>query len=405
MATYTNYKGLEKPLSTETYDIAVANKNNDVIDSELHKLDLKNQCQDNLLDAEISRAKNKENEIAKNLDDEIARAKVAENELGTSITNEIDRATLAENNIQENLSDHIANESNPHKVTSEQINLGNVDNTSDIDKPVSTAQQNAIDLAVTNHNISTTSHTDIRDLISGLTTRLNALADSDDTTLDQVSEIVTYIKSNRSLIENVTTNKVNISDFNEHKDDITVHTNPTERANFTDAYNKRHTHSNKSIIDEITSTLVESWNAAKTHADSAHARTDATKVAKSTTNGNILINSIETNVYTHPSGTNPHGTTKSDVGLGNVENKSSATIRDELTKENITTALGYTPPTTNTTYGVVSTSANGLCPKRDGSTSKFLRGDGTWASPSGGGITYSDSQPASLTADMTWIGK
>ena len=63
------------------------------------------------------------------------------------------------------------------------------------------------------HNTAVDSHNDIRDLINGLTTRLNALADSDDTTLDQLSEIVTYIKSNKTLIENVTTNKVNVSDI------------------------------------------------------------------------------------------------------------------------------------------------------------------------------------------------
>lgn len=40
---------------------------------------------------------------------------------------------------------------------------------------------------------------------------------------------------------------------------------------------------------------------------------------------------------------NPHGVTKLQIGLGNVENKSSATIRGELTKGNVTTALGYTP--------------------------------------------------------------
>lgn len=34
---------------------------------------------------------------------------------------------------------------------------------------------------------------------------------------------------------------------------------------------------------------------------------------------------------------------KTDLGLGNVENKSSATIRGELTSSNVTTALGYTP--------------------------------------------------------------
>ncbi len=38
-----------------------------------------------------------------------------------------------------------------------------------------------------------------------------------------------------------------------------------------------------------------------------------------------------------------HTHTKSSVGLGNVDNKSSATIRNEITNANITKALGYTP--------------------------------------------------------------
>lgn len=37
---------------------------------------------------------------------------------------------------------------------------------------------------------------------------------------------------------------------------------------------------------------------------------------------------------------------RSNLGLGNVENKSSATIRGELTKKDVTDALGYVPPTT-----------------------------------------------------------
>lgn len=54
---------------------------------------------------------------------------------------------------------------------------------------------------------------DIQGLITGLTTRLNALADSDDTTLDQLSEIVAYIKSNRGLIDSITTSKVSVADI------------------------------------------------------------------------------------------------------------------------------------------------------------------------------------------------
>ena len=66
------------------------------------------------------------------------------------------------------------------------------------------------------------------------------------------------------------------------------------------------------------------------HSQSTHARTDATKTEKSSTNGNIKINGAETTVYTHPSGTNPHGTTKSDVGLGNVGNfKAVSTVASQ----------------------------------------------------------------------------
>lgn len=66
---------------------------------------------------------------------------------------------------------------------------------------------------VSAHNTGTDTHSDIRLLISGLTDRLNALADSDDTTLDQLSEVVAYIKSNRTLIEAITTKKVNVTDI------------------------------------------------------------------------------------------------------------------------------------------------------------------------------------------------
>jgi hypothetical protein len=63
------------------------------------------------------------------------------------------------------------------------------------------------------HNTNTTAHNDIRLLISGLTERLNTLANSDDVDLDQMKEIVLYIKSNRDLISQITTNKVNVGDI------------------------------------------------------------------------------------------------------------------------------------------------------------------------------------------------
>ena len=85
--------------------------------------------------------------------------------------------------------------------------------------PTQTAEQVGADpagtaaAAVAAHNSAADAHSDIRGLISGLTTRLNTLADSDDTTLDQLSEIVAYIKANKGLIEGVTTSKVNVADI------------------------------------------------------------------------------------------------------------------------------------------------------------------------------------------------
>lgn len=66
---------------------------------------------------------------------------------------------------------------------------------------------------VSSHNVSDAAHNDIRLLVQGLTERLNALADSDDETLDQMSEVVAYIKSNKSLIDAITTSKINVSDI------------------------------------------------------------------------------------------------------------------------------------------------------------------------------------------------
>jgi hypothetical protein len=42
--------------------------------------------------------------------------------------------------LQKQFSDHFSNTSNPHSVTAAQVGLGNVNNTSDVNKPVSTAQ-------------------------------------------------------------------------------------------------------------------------------------------------------------------------------------------------------------------------------------------------------------------------
>ncbi|MEW9096404.1 MAG: hypothetical protein AB2417_15105 [Clostridiaceae bacterium] len=151
-----------------------------------------------------------------------------------------------------------------------------------------------------------------------------------------------------------------------HDSNEVKHILSAERTNWNEAYNKRHEHNNKSVLDKITQALLDAWDTSVTHIsdsvkhitsnertlwntvsnkvdkvtgkglstndfDSSYKgkldgiATAATKIENSSTNGNIKINGTEATVYTHPAGTNPHGTTKGDIGLSNVDNVKQAT--------------------------------------------------------------------------------
>lgn len=56
-----------------------------------------------------------------------------------------------------------------------------------------------------------------------------------------------------------------------------------------------------------------------------------------------IVNNLQTAQKHVDNKENPHRVTKSQVGLTNVENKSSATIRGEIDADNIENALGYAP--------------------------------------------------------------
>ena len=83
---------------------------------------------------------------------------------------------------------HIANKSNPHGVTASQVGLGNVNNTADKDKPVSTAQATAIasaKAAGTTAQTNLTTHTNNKSNPHGVTAaqvglgKVNNTADSE----------------------------------------------------------------------------------------------------------------------------------------------------------------------------------------------------------------------------------
>lgn len=66
---------------------------------------------------------------------------------------------------------------------------------------------------ISNHNVSTDAHNDLRVFLNELNDKVNHFLDIDDTTKDQASEIVKLIEDNRGLIEQITTDKVNVSDI------------------------------------------------------------------------------------------------------------------------------------------------------------------------------------------------
>ena len=74
---------------------------------------------------------------------------------GTQWVKDVDDSTLAL------LEAHEADHANPHEVTKEQVGLGNCDNTADLDKPISTATQTALDLKADKTQLSDGSVTKI----------------------------------------------------------------------------------------------------------------------------------------------------------------------------------------------------------------------------------------------------
>lgn len=145
---------------------------------------------------------------------------------------------------------HINNFDNPHMLTKNQIELGNVDNTSDKDKPVSTAQQKAIDDAYANSNKYTDEK--IADLIDGAPETLD--------TLKEVADAIEKSKTVEEALNSAIGKKANQTELDTHIGNDTIHITSDERTKWNDANDKKHEHDNKSVLDDITSESVEKWN-------------------------------------------------------------------------------------------------------------------------------------------------
>lgn len=82
--------------------------------------------------------------LAKEITDRTNAINALRTELKTYIDNQISDTGSDVTALETKVNNHIANKSNPHGVTKSQVGLGNASNTSDANKPVSTAQAAAI---------------------------------------------------------------------------------------------------------------------------------------------------------------------------------------------------------------------------------------------------------------------
>ena len=160
--------------------------------------------------------------------------------------------------------------------------------------------------------------------------------------------------------------KAEKTDLNAHTGDTTVHITSSERtkwnnkSEFSGNYNDL---TNKPTIPTVPVQSVNGKTGAVvlTASDVGASPTTHTHDQYLTEHQDVSGKADVADLTSHTGNkSNPHGVTKAQVGLGNVENKSSATIRSEITKTNVTDALGFIPAmsgsTATTTHITLTTS-------------------------------------------------
>ena len=168
----------------------------------------------------------------------------------------------------------------------------------------------------------------------------------------------------------------------------------------------KYIHPSTHSLDMITETTSKKIMTSNERDKLAGISPGANKVENSSVNGNIKIDGVEQVVYTHPAGTNPHGTTKSDIGLGNVENKSSATIRSEITKANVTNGLGFTPIKDGGNTPEIKSGLQAAKPSATGSGLLYLETDTgkIWKDTAAGKWTQMGGQELPIASNTTLGG-
>jgi len=219
------------------------------------------------------------------------------------------------------VSSHISSTSNPHSVTATQVGLGNVDNTSDVNKPISTATQTALDLKADDADL--TSHSGRTDNPHSVTKSQVGLGNVDNTS-DADKPISTATQNALDL-------KATVSDLNTEKGriDAILDSSDADKDSFAEIVG---------LINSVDTTNDTAFAGFVTSSNAAQAVQDGRLTALETESGSIAseqsiqdgrLDALEadSSLSTHINDTsNPHSVTATQVGLGNVTNESKATM-------------------------------------------------------------------------------
>lgn len=141
---------------------------------------------------------NSDESLTVKLDKEIEERKhfdeLLDDALGEEIQNREAAITNLFNELKTDINNHVNDKENPHQVTKAQIGLGNVDNVSDLDKPVSIATQKAIDeISVSLSDEETRATSKENELESAITSEVLRATQAEellsDTKLDKILDV------------------------------------------------------------------------------------------------------------------------------------------------------------------------------------------------------------------------
>lgn len=222
-------------------------------------------------------------------------------------------AKKAGTDAQTNLTIHINNKTNPHEVTKTQLGLGNVDNTSDTSKPVSTAQATAIadakkagtdaQAGLDLHTGSTSNPHNVTKAQVGLGNVPNVVTNDQTPTYTQASTLATLVSGEKVSVSFGKIMK-GLTDLISH---LANKSNPHE---ITKA---------QVGLSDVPNVATNDQTPTYTTATSLSALVSGEKLSVSMGKIAKAIADLGTHLVNK---SNPHTVTKAQVGLGNVDNTS-----------------------------------------------------------------------------------